>query len=138
MGKKERIRRARIIRDEARRTLALDPRHDGAYHILGRWNAEIMRLSGLSRFFAKTMLGGGIFGEASWEGAISNMERAVALDPGRLYHRLELAEIYVDRKRYDDARAQLAEIEALPDREIMDSVYRREAVALARRIAKKH
>ena len=61
----------------------------------------------------------------SGRSAISNMEHAVALDPGRLYHRLELAEIYVDRKRYDDARSQLAELAALPDREIMDSVYRR-------------
>jgi regulator of microtubule dynamics protein 3 len=137
MGKKERIRRARVIRDEAERTIALDPRHDGAYHILGRWNAEIMRLSGLSRFFAKTMLGAGIFSQASWDGAISNMERAVALDSGRLYHRLELAEIYVDRKRYDDAREQLTEVAALPDREIMDSIYRREAAALEQRIAKK-
>jgi hypothetical protein len=25
---------------------------DGAYYGLGRWNAEIMRLSGVSRFFA--------------------------------------------------------------------------------------
>jgi tetratricopeptide (TPR) repeat protein len=137
MGKKERIRRARVIRDEAERTIAIDPRHDGAYHILGRWNAEIMRLSGLSRFFAKTMLGAGIFSQASWDGAISNMERAVALDPGRLYHRLELAEIYVDRKRYDDAREQLTEVAALPDREAMDSSYRREAAALEQRIAKK-
>ena len=137
MGKKERIRRARVIRDEAQRTIALDPRHDGAYHILGRWNAEIMRLSGLSRFFAKSLLGAGIFGEASWEGAISNMEQAVALDPGRLYHRLELAQIYVDRKRYDDARTQLRELEALPNREIMDPEYRREAEALAKKIADK-
>jgi tetratricopeptide (TPR) repeat protein len=137
MGKKERIRRARVIRDEARRTLEIDPRHDGAYHILGRWNAEIMRLSGLSRFFAKNLLGAGIFKEASWEEAVSDMERAVALDPGRLYHRLELAEIYVDRKRYDDARSELAQLAALPDREIMDSVYRRQAEALAAKIARK-
>jgi tetratricopeptide (TPR) repeat protein len=137
MGKKERIRRARIIRDEAERTLALDPRHDGAYHILGRWNAEIMRLSGLSRFFAKSLLGAGIFKQASWDGAITNMERAVALDPGRLYHRLELAQIFVDRKRYGDARAQLDTLASLPDREIMDSVYRRRAQALAARIARK-
>ena len=137
MGKKERIRRARVIRDEALRTLELDPRHDGAYHILGRWNAEIMRLSGLSRFFAKNLLGAGVFREASWEEAVSNMERAVALDPGRLYHRLELAEIYVDRKRYDDARSELAHLAALPDREIMDSDYRRQAQALAAKIAGK-
>ena len=137
MGKKERIRRARVIRDEAMRAIELNPRHDGAYHILGRWNAEIMRLSGLSRFFAKRLLGAGIFGEASWEAAVSNMERAAALDPGRLYHRLELAEIYVDRKRYDDARAQLADLAALPDREIMDSVYRRRGAELAKAIEKK-
>lgn len=137
MGKKERIRRARIIRDEALRTIALNPRHDGAYHILGRWNAEIMRLSGLSRFFAKSLLGAGIFREASWEGAVSNMEQAVALDPDRLYHHLELAQIYVDRKRYPEARTQIEELEALPDREIMDSVYRREAMALGAKIADK-
>jgi tetratricopeptide (TPR) repeat protein len=137
MGKKERIRSAPIIRDEALRTIALNPRHDGAYHILGRWNAEIMRLSGLSRFLAKSLLGAGIFREASWEGAVSNMEQAVALDPGRLYHRLELAQIYVDRKRYPEARTQIQEIEGLPDREIMDSVYRREALALGAKIADK-
>lgn len=137
MGKKERIRRARVIRDEALRTIELDPHHDGAYHILGRWNAEIMRLSGLSRFFAKRFLGAGIFGKASWEEAIADMERAVELDPGRLYHRLELAEIYVDRRRYDEARAQLQEIGRLPNRELMDDEYRLQARELERRIADK-
>ena len=137
MGQKERIRRARIIRDEALRAIAINPRHDGAYHILGRWNAEIMRLSGFSRFFAKSFLGAGIFKQASWNEAISNMEKAVELDPGRIYHRLDLAEIYVDRKRYADARHQLEEIAALPDREIMDSAYRRQAADLAEAIRKK-
>jgi hypothetical protein len=137
MGKKDRIRSARLIRDEAQRAIELNPRHDGAYDILGQWNADIMRLSGLSRFFAKQLLGAGIFGEASWEGAVSNMERAVALDPGRLYHRLELAEIYVDRKRYADARAELDTLASLPDREIMDSVYRRQGAELRKKIADK-
>ena len=135
MGKKERIRRAAVIRDEALRTIAIDPRHDGAYHIMGRWNAEIMRLSGLSRFFAKKFLGAGVFGKASWDAAISNMEKAVALDPGRIYHRLELAEIYTDRKRYADARQQLEKVAELPDRELMDPVYRRRAADLAAKLA---
>jgi regulator of microtubule dynamics protein 3 len=137
MGKKERIRRAKIIHDEALRTIELDPDHDGAYHILGRWNAEIMRLSGLSRFFAKSFLGAGIFREASWEAAIANLQRAVELDPARIYHRLELARIYADRKRYQEARDQLGQIEALPDRELLDPVYRERAAALAKRIANK-
>lgn len=138
MGKKDRIRRASIIREEALRTIALNPRHDGAYHILGRWNAEIMRLSGFNRFFAKNFLGAGIFKQASWEAAIANLQRAVELDPGRLYHRLELAQVYVDRKRYADARRELAEVAAGPRREIMDSIYQLEAAALDAKIAGKH
>jgi tetratricopeptide (TPR) repeat protein len=135
MGRKERIRRAKVIREEAIRTIQLDPDYDGAYHILGRWNAEIMRLSGLSRFFARRFLGAGIFREASWEQAIANLQRAVQLDPTRIYHRLELARIYADRKRYQEARDQLGRIEALPDRELLDPLYRERAAALAKRIA---
>ena len=137
MGKKARIRRAAVIRDEARRAVAIDSTHDGAYHVLGRWHAEIMRLSGLSRFFARSFLGAGIFREASWDSATANLERAVALDPRRVYHRLELAEVYAQRKRYDEARRQLAEVEVLPERELRDSAYKREAGALAARLADK-
>ena len=137
MGKKERIRRAEVIRREALRTIELNPRHDGAYHILGRWNAEIMGLSGFSRFFAKTFLGGGIFGQASWSRAFANMEKAVELDPGRIYHHLELARIYIDRKRIKDAQLQLRAVDSLPAREVMDSVYKRQGADLRRRLAKR-
>ncbi len=134
MGRKERIRRAKIVREEALRTLALDSAHDGAYHVLGRWNAEIMRLSGFSRFFAKRFLGAGIFGQASWERAIENLQKAVELDPGRIYHRLELARVYADRKRYQEARDQLERISSLPDRELLDPLYRERALELQRKI----
>jgi len=137
LGKKDRIRRAGEIRSEALRTLALNPKHDGAYHILGRWNAEIMRLSGFSRFFAKRFLGAGVFKEASWSQAIYYMEKAVQLDPRRIYHHLELAEIYNDQKRYLDASAQLHVVDSLPTREIMDSVYKRQAASLQHRLDKR-
>lgn len=137
LGQKARIRRAAVIRREALRAIELNPRHDGAYHILGRWNAEIMRISGLSRFFAKNFLGAGVFGQASWKRAIANMEKAVELDSGRIYHRLELARIYADRKRRSEAEAQLHAVESLPAREVMDSVYKQQAAELRRRIAQR-
>lgn len=137
LGKRARIRRAAIIRSEALRAIALNPRHDGAYHILGRWNAEIMRISGLGRFVAKSFLGAGIFNQASWGKAIYNMEKAVQLDPGRIYHHLELAEIYAERKRPADAKTQLHLVDSLPQREVMDSAYKREAVAMRRRLDKR-
>jgi tetratricopeptide (TPR) repeat protein len=134
-GSKDRIRSAVEIRREALRTLALNPRHDGAYHILGRWNAEIMRISGFSRFFAKKFLGAGVFDQASWDKAVYNMEKAVQLDSTRIYHHLELAEIYADRKRVADAKTQLRLVDSLPQREVMDSAYKREGAALSRRLA---
>jgi tetratricopeptide (TPR) repeat protein len=137
MGKKARIRRAAVIRSEALRTIALNPRHDGAYHILGRWNAEIMRISGLGRFFAKSFLGAGIFNQASWKKAIYNMEKAVQLDPGRIYHHLELAEIYAERKRIPDALTQLRLVDSLPIREVMDPAYKRQGAALLQRLQKR-
>lgn len=137
LGRKSRIRRAAIVRREALRTIEIDPRHDGAYHVLGRWNAELMRISGFSRFFARNFLGAGILGKASWGRAIGNLEKAVELDPGRIYHRLELARIYAHRKRNADAEAQLRTVDSLPVRELMDSVYKERGAELSRRLTRR-
>lgn len=133
----ERLQRAKLVRAAALRAIALDPKHDGAYHVLGRWNAEIMRLPGISRFFAKNFLGEGIFDEASWENATTNLEKAVALRPTLVYHHLDLAEIYIDRERYSDARRHLQRVAGLPRSDVMDSTYKAEAAALLEQIANK-
>jgi tetratricopeptide (TPR) repeat protein len=134
MGPEEKVRRATLIRNEALRALAINPRHDGAHHILGRWNAEIMRLPGITRFFAKHFLGAGIFDKASWPEAISYMEKAVELAPGRIFHHLALADIYLDTKRIRDAEAQLRLVDSLPVREALDTNYRQQAASLRRRL----
>jgi tetratricopeptide (TPR) repeat protein len=133
-SKKERVRRAGEIREYALRALAIEPNHDKATHIMGRWNAEIMRLSSIERFFAKNFLGGKIFNAASWDSAVVYMDRAVALAPANIYHRLSLAEILVDMKRYGEARGHLAVIPDLPLYDVMDPQYKLDAAALARRI----
>jgi tetratricopeptide (TPR) repeat protein len=133
-SKKERVRRAAEIRSEALRALELDPEHDKTYHVLGRWNAEIMRLSGFQRFFAKTFLGGKIFNAASWDSATVYMDKAVALAPDNVYHHLDLAEILIDRGRYQEARIHLNQAESLPVHDVMDPVYKEQAAALARKI----
>ena len=131
----QRIKRATEIRSEALAAIELDPRHDGAYHILGRWNAEIMRLSGFSRFVARRFLDAGVFKYASWEAAIDNLERAVELDPGRISHHLDLAEVYLDRKRDAEARAELEKVAGLAERDVLDPAYKARAAALLERLA---
>jgi tetratricopeptide (TPR) repeat protein len=133
----QRLKLARAIRTAAIRAILLDPSHDGAYHVLGRWHAEIMRLPGIERFFARRVLGARIFDEASWDEATVNLERAVALDTTRIVHRLDLAEIYADQKRYAEARAQLDTVSTMPEREYLDPRHKEAAAALLSKIAEK-
>ncbi len=136
-GGRERIRFARDIYDATARALALNPDHDGAHHILGAWHAEVKRLSGFTRFFAKTFLGAGFMGRAHWDSAAVHLERAVATNPTYLFHRLELAEIYVDMDRYAEARDQLRAIPDLPDSDVLDPRYRETAANLLEEITDK-
>lgn len=129
-GLKPRIRMAVEIRELALRSLAADSALDGAHHLLGRWNYEVMRLSGFERFIARSILGGGVLGKASWNEAQVQLERAVALDSTRIYHRLDLARIYLARKNVPAARSQLQRIAALPIRVAADTTLRREAAQL--------
>jgi hypothetical protein len=131
---KDRVRFARTIYDEAARTVALDTAHDGAHHVLGAWHAEIKRLSGVTRFFAKTLFGAGFMDRAHWDSAVVHLERAVALNPTYIHHRLELAQVYVDRKQWPEARAQLEAIPGLPDRDVLDGDHRAAAAALLEKI----
>ena len=138
MGKRERVRRAAEIRSEALRAIEIDPRHDGAYHVLGRWNAEIMRLSGIQRFFAKSFLGGAVFNQASWDNAFMYMGKAIEFRPDYIYHHLDLAEMDIDNDRYDDARTQLRLVESLPVSDNADPTYKSDATRLLAEIRDKH
>lgn len=134
---KERIRQAAAIREAALRAIELDPRHDGAYHVLGRWHAEIMRLSGVTRFFARRFMGARVFDEASWEAAVENLERAVELNPTYIYHRLDLAEVLAERREWDAARRQLEAIAGLADRDVQDPEHRARAAELLEEVRRR-
>jgi tetratricopeptide (TPR) repeat protein len=134
VGVRDRVKYATEIRALALESLRLDPNHPGALHVLGMWNAEVMRLNGVERFFAKSFLGGKVFGQASWKEAVANMERAVAVDPDRLTHRLDLAKIYLDRGEKAKAREQFELVVRGRQTDVNDPAYKREAEAALRRL----
>jgi hypothetical protein len=132
LGKKERVRYGKEVRAQALEALKYDSTHAGALHVMGRWNAEIMRLSGFSRFMAKNFLGGDVFGTASWQQAVDYMQRAVEHDPHRLTHHLDYAEILADHdnKKFGNKEKARAEFEAVingPATEYNDQFYKKEA-----------
>lgn len=127
MGKRDRVKYAAEVRAEALAALKLAPDHPGALHVMGMWNAEVMRLNGLERFFAKNLLGAKVFDTASWNDAVSYLERSVEVEPGRISHRLDLARVYVDVGNVAKAREQLAWIANAPETDFNDGHYKQEA-----------
>ena len=106
LGARDRVKYAGDVRTHALEALKLNPRHPGALHVMGMWNYNVMRLSGMSRFMAKTFLGGRVFDSANWAEAQRYMEESVASEPHRLVHHLDLARVYAGRGDKEKARAQ--------------------------------
>ena len=119
------------VHDQALQALKANPRHGGALHVMGVWNAEIMRLSGFSRFMAKNVLGGKTFGEANWKDAVRYMEAAVAAEPSKITHHLDLASIYEDTGNKAKAKSEYEWIAKAPPIEFNDRHYQRLAAERA-------
>jgi tetratricopeptide (TPR) repeat protein len=135
VGVRERVRYAVEIRRCAQQALAIQPDHPGALHVLGMWNAEVKRLSGFELFFARRFLGGNVLGEANWKDAVSYLERAVAVDPDRIAHRLDLAGIYADTGERDKARATYESVISSTQRvDFNDPLYRQQAEERLKRL----
>jgi tetratricopeptide (TPR) repeat protein len=123
-GKRDKVKYAGVVHDEVHKALRLDSLNAGALHVLGMWNAEIMRLSGFERWAARNLLGGGVLGEANWDNAQRYLERAVSLEPDRITHRLDLAAVYADRDETAKAREQYEAIAKLPIADYNDPRYK--------------
>jgi tetratricopeptide (TPR) repeat protein len=127
MGSRDRVKYAAVVREEALAALKANPKHAGALHVMGMWNAEIMRLNGFVRMVAKNLLGGKVFGEANWDNAKRYLEEAAALEPNRITHKLDLAGVYADRDMKDKARELYEWIGRAPAVEYNDRNYKEEA-----------
>ena len=129
LGKKDQVKYAGDVRAHALESLKLDPKHPGALHIMGMWNYNVMKLSGMARFMAKNFLGGKVFGSANWDEAQRYMEQSVAVDPGRLVHHLDLARVYAARGNREKAAQQYEVAIRHARTEYNDAHYQREAEA---------
>lgn len=133
MGSRDRVKYASVVRDEALAALKINPRHAGALHVMGEWNAQVMRLNGFVRLIAKNVLGGRVFGEASWDNALKYLEEAVAIEPNRITHRLDLGAVYADRDQKAKAIEMYEWIAQAPATDFNDAHYKDEA---AKRLTK--
>ena len=127
LGPRDRVKYATDVRAHALDALKADPKHPGALHVMGMWNAEVMRLNGPTRWIAKNILGGQVFGSASWDNAVKYMEQAVAVEPARISHHIDLAEIYRDTGNKARAREEFQQVLSLPATDYNDRFYKERA-----------
>ena len=127
LGPRDRVKYAREVRDEALAALAIESRHAGALHVMGMWNAEVMRLNAVARLIAKRFLGGKVFDEANWDSAQRYLEQAVAADPDRIVHRLNLGGVLADRHETAKAIEQLEWVTRAPVSDFNDPNYKKAA-----------
>jgi tetratricopeptide (TPR) repeat protein len=124
-----RIKYAKDVRDHALECLKISPKHAGCLHVMGMWNAEVMRLNGFTRMIAKNFLGGKIFDSASWAEAKRYMEASVASEPDRIVHHVDLAGVYRDMGDKAKARAEWQAAMKLPNTDYNDRHFKAEADA---------
>lgn len=125
VGGKQKIALSKEIKAEAERTLALDPQHDGAMHVLGRWNYELANLNWMLRAFAKVLYGG--VPPGGNEEAKAWFEKALVIEPNSPSHHLWLGETLIQLKQYEQARAHLQACMNLPSLLWDDAMNRKQA-----------
>lgn len=112
---REQVEYSRLIKEEVDAALALNPKDDLAWHVLGRWNYELANFNAALKFIAQTIYGK--FPDASNERAVECFEKAVALNSDRVINQVELGRALAAVGRKDEARAALQRGLDLPSRE---------------------
>ena len=125
----DRLPFASEVHQEVEACLALDPKHAGCLHARALWAAEYMRLGTFTRDMANTMTGGKLFATTSWEEAERDLRSAIAIEPRRAIHHLDLGRILASQGKFDSARVELEAVLHAPTLDYNDPHYRSEATS---------
>ena len=112
-GSKEQVEASGRIKDSADKALKIDPRNDTAWHILGRWHRAVADVGAFKHAFGSLIYGK--LPSSTNEAAVACFEKAIAINPNRLMHYVELGRTYAQMGKKDDARRFINKGIAMPD-----------------------
>ena len=130
-GTKQQIAHSRLIKIAVDKVIALDPNNDLAWQVLGRWYRGLAEVGTVKRALAQVAYGK--LPSAKYEDAVRCFEKAIALNPDRLMHYIELGRTYAQMGKDADARKFITKGLAMPETEKDDP----ETKKLGRQILKK-
>jgi tetratricopeptide (TPR) repeat protein len=105
LGARESVEASRRIKIAAEKAVKADPKNDLAWQLLGRWHQELANIGIATRALAKVIYGG--LPAASNEEAVKCFQKAIALNPKRLLHVVELGRTYAMMGQEENARKYL-------------------------------
>jgi tetratricopeptide (TPR) repeat protein len=127
----QKIATSRLIKTATDKVIALNPNNDLAWQVLGRWYLGFAEIGGVKRALAQVKYGK--LPPAKYEDAVRCFEKAIALNPDRLMHYIELGRTYEKMGRDADARKFITKGLAMVETEKDDP----ETKNLGRQILKK-
>jgi tetratricopeptide (TPR) repeat protein len=130
-GTKQQFASSHLIKIAVDKAIALDPTNDLAWQVLGRWYRGLADVGTVRRALARVAYGK--LPPAKYEDAVRCFEKAIALNPNRLMHYIELGRTYAQMGRDADARKFITKGLAMPETEKDDP----ETKNLGRQILKK-
>ena len=125
LDNKTKIAYSKLVKEHVDRSIALDPKNDLAWHVLGAWHYELANLNPILRTIAKI-----IYGEipaASNEAAVKSFKKALDLNSRRVANHVELGRTYLELNQKELAKASLEKGLTLPNRQRDDEQVKRRA-----------
>jgi tetratricopeptide (TPR) repeat protein len=132
---REKVKDAKLIREESEKIIELDPNYALGYFVLGKWHFEVSKFNWLERTACDLFFGG--FPEnVSMEEAKKNFDKAIALDPNQIIILYGQASILHYEGEGEKAIQILHRAISLPVREADDAFRKEKCEKLLKEIKK--
>jgi tetratricopeptide (TPR) repeat protein len=112
---KEQLSGSKTIKAACEKSIALNPRGDLAWQVLGRYYFTYADVSGVKRALGNLRYGH--IPDAKFEDAAKCFEKAIELNPNRLMHYIELGRTYAKMNRLDEAKKLITKGLSMPNTE---------------------
>lgn len=122
----------KAIRFFAEKAVKLNPEMGKAWHVLGRWHLEVLRLNAVKKAALKLIYGG--VGDADIQLAIQYMEKCKTLEPYYCLNFFDLARAYEYDRKYEKSISLLEQLAKLPTRRQEDVIVKAQGAALLQKL----
>ena len=133
-GGKEKIKYAKLVEQNAKKSISINPNAYLPYIILGIYYREIAGLSWIERAFANTFLGG--IPSGSYKDSESMFKKALSFDPNMIVANYQLAKTYRQMDKESEEKALLQKVLKLPIRDFRDKFAKEKATKRLNGISK--